>query len=336
MQKFLLSTLFVIAILHLVLASMNPQNGGKTLPILSSIAFTNISYTSKPSQEKEMTLVPVPTVPTRAVFANESIDLSPIHLHEGIDRELTAFTYGHSTTLLLFKRANRYFPIIEPILKANNIPDDFKYLATIESYLNIRALSPAQAAGLWQLLPSTAKELGLEVSSEVDERYHIERSTLAACQYLQKAYNLYQSWIDASIAYNAGMHRISSEKELQSADSALDLWLVEESKRYFYRILALKLIFENPQQYGFIITAEDLYKPIRFSYSVIDSTISDLAHFAKTKGISYAHLKEFNPWLRARSLTATPQKPYTIWIPNPEDLVYTSKTKVHNKHWITP
>lgn len=275
-----------------------------------------------------------PHIPKQITFANETVDLTPIHRYEGIDRELTAFTFGHSTTLLILKRANRYFPIIDPILKANHIPEDFKYLAAIESYLNPRALSPVKAAGLWQLMPATASEYGLEISEEVDERYSVKKSTEAACKYLRKAYNQYGSWIAAAVSYNAGMGRISSELNRQQEDSALELWLVEESLRYFYRILALKTILESPLKYGFSITANTLYKPITFQSVTIHNTINDLSTFAKEHHISYAQLKEFNSWLRGRQLTVTGNKQYTIEIPTQESLFYQGATHVYDKRWI--
>lgn len=277
-------------------------------------------------------------VPHKVEFAGEEITLDRYDLHERYDREINGFTYLHSTTMLLIKKANRYFPIIEPILKENNIPDDLKYLAVIESNLDHRAVSPAGAAGLWQFMKNTAPSYGLEVSAEVDERYSIEKATLAACKYLREAYNKYGSWSSVALSYNGGQGRISGELNKQQADDGLDLWLVNETTRYYFRMLAIKQVFENPHKYGFVLTDKDLYKPIEFTREQVTQSIPDLAAFAKEKGISYAHLKDFNTWLRDRKLTisARSQSSYTILIPTQESLYYKKgeKVKVHNKAWI--
>lgn len=277
-------------------------------------------------------------IPSKVTFAGEEIALDRYDMHERYDREINSFTYLHSTTLLLIKKANRYFPVIEPILKENGIPDDFKYLAVIESSLNHRAISPAGAAGLWQFMPKTAPSYGLEVSSEVDERYSIEKSTQAACRYLKEAHNKYGSWSSVALSYNAGQGRISGELEKQQAEDSLDLWLVEETTRYYYRMLAIKQIFENVPKYGFILTAKELYKPIEFTRVEVKQSIPDLAAFAKEKGLTYAQLKDFNSWLRDRKLTISPksQSSYTLLIPTMESLYYKKgeKVKVHNKAWI--
>jgi len=278
-------------------------------------------------------------VPDKVDFAGEEIVLDRYDFHERYDREINGFTYLHSTTLLLVKRANRYFPIIEPILKENGIPDDFKYLAVIESSLDHRAVSSAGAAGLWQFMPKTAPNYGLEVSSEVDERYSIEKSTVAACKYFREAYNKYGSWASVALSYNAGQGRISGELDKQQAEDSLDLWLVSETTRYYFRMLAIKQIFENPAKFGFIFTEKDLYKPIEFTKVEVTQSIPDLASFAKEKGLTYAQLKDFNSWLRDRKLTisAKSQSSYTLLIPTQESLYYKKggKIKVHNRAWIS-
>lgn len=279
------------------------------------------------------------SVPDQVRFANETVDLTRYDLHERYDREINGFTYLHSSTLLLIKRANRIFPIIEPILKANGIPDDFKYLAAIESSLDPRAISSAKAAGLWQFMPATGKQYGLEVGSEVDERYHIEKATEAACRYLRDAYNKYGSWASVAISYNAGMGRVSDELNKQQADDGVDLWLVPESYRYYFRMLALKSLFENPYRYGFVISADQLYKPIEFNKITVYETIPDLAQFAIQNGSTYAQVKDFNPWLRDRKLTISPKSAssYTIFVPKQESVYYRKgeNIKVHDKNWIT-
>lgn len=274
-------------------------------------------------------------VPDEVVFCGNKMKLNRYDLRERYDREINAFTYFHSTTMILIKRANRYFPIIEPILKKNDIPEDFKYLAVIESNLDVRAVSPAKAVGLWQFMPDTGKRYGLEVSSEVDERYHIEKATQAACKYFKEAYRKYGDWASVAASYNAGMGRISNELQSQNADSALDLLLVEETSRYVFRIIAAKSIFENPYKYGFILKRENLYKPIKTKEVDVTGDIPDFTEFAKKYGISYADLKNFNVWLRDRKLTNPKGKKYSISIPDKDDLYYGKEDiKVHNQVWI--
>ena len=299
-----------------------------------------VSTNNKDKVEEERPLVMAMTasidVPEGMTFAGEKINFDRYDMRERMDRELNSFTYFHSTTLLLFKRANRIFPLIEPILKQQGLPNDIKYLAVIESSLDSRAVSPARAAGLWQFMDSTAKMYGLEVTSEVDERYHIEKSTVAACRYLKNAYGQYGSWSAAALSYNGGQGRITNELRNQGAANALDLWLVEETTRYYYRMLAIKLIFENPQQYGFIIKPNQLYKPMEFKQVQVATEIQDLAAFAQQQGISYAQLKDFNSWLRDRKLVNKARKNYTLLIPTKESLYYRKgeKIKVHDTRWV--
>jgi len=274
-------------------------------------------------------------VPESMTFAGEKITFDRYDKRERMDRELNSFTYFHSTTMLLFKRANRIFPIIEPILKKQGLPDDLKYLAVIESSLDYRAVSPARAAGLWQFMQSTGKQYGLEITSEVDERYHIEKSTAAASRYLRSAYRKYGSWSGAALSYNGGQGRITTEMNKQRAADALDLWLVEETTRYYYRMLAIKLIFENPQQYGFVIKPDHLYKPMEFREVSVNSSITDLVAFAKQNNVTYAQLKDFNSWLRSTKLSNSSGKSYTILIPTRESLYYRKgeEPKVHDAAW---
>lgn len=275
-----------------------------------------------------------PDIPSSVSFCGKDIDLTRYNMHEGFDRELSSFTYFHSTTMLLIKRANRCFPIIEPILKANGIPDDFKYLAVIESQLDPRVSSPARAVGTWQLLEGTARQYGLTITPTVDERCDVTKATEAACRYLKAAYEKYGDWAMVASSYNAGMGRISGELVKQDADSSFDLWLVEETTRYVYRIMAIKQIFEAPYKYGFVLRAQDLYKPIACESVAVSTDIQDLSGFAKKNGITYADLKRFNPWLRDRKLL-TAGKTYTIRIPKESDMYYkTPNTYVHNPAWV--
>lgn len=307
--------------------------------IVGAIIFISSSNVESTQQQrpKVMSMTANVDIPERMVFAGETYVFDRYDKHERLDRELNSFTYFHSTTLLLIKNANRYFPIIEPILKEHGIPDDIKYLAVIESSLNPRAVSPARAVGLWQFMPATGKQFGLEVSAEVDERYHVEKSTVAACKYLRDAYRKYNSWSAAAMSYNGGQGRISRELSSQQATEALDLWLVEETTRYFYRMLAIKLVFENPPQYGFVIKPHQLYKPMIFKEVQVTNSIPNLATYAKQQGITYAQLKDFNSWLRSTSLTVRSGNSYTLQIPTPESLYYkkNNPVKVHSKHWIT-
>jgi len=276
-------------------------------------------------------------LPERVDFCGETIVLDRFDLRERFDREINSFSYLHSTTLLYLKRANRYFPVIEPILKKNNIPDDFKYLCVIESNLDIRALSTVSAAGFWQFLAPTGKEYGLEISSEVDERYHIEKATNAACRYLRDAYSRFGSWVNVAASYNAGMSRINTSLSNQQVSSALDLQLVSETSRYVFRIIAIKQIFENPHLYGFVLRGEDFYPPIAVQQISVERTIDDLAAFSKQYELNYMLIKEFNPWLRDTKLTVRPGKIYEIAIPKKEDLYFNKDAiKVHDKRWLRP
>lgn len=320
------STIFLSIISLLVAASA----------VIIALTSVNTITKSEAQMPQVLSMTASVDVPDQMVFAGERITFDRYDKRERMDRELNSFTYFHSTTMLLLKRANRLFPVIEPILKQQGLPDDIKYLAVIESSLDVRAISPARAAGLWQFLESTGKQYGLEVSGEVDERYHVERSTVAAARYLRDAYRKFGSWSAAAMAYNGGQGRISSELSNQGAKEALDLWLVEETTRYYYRMLAIKMIFENPQQYGFVIKPEQLYKPISFKEVTVTSSIPDLASFARSHGITYAQLKDFNSWLRSTKLTVPSGRRYTLLIPVKEDLFYRKgeKQEVHNKAWI--
>jgi len=235
-------------------------------------------------------------------------------VQERLDKEMITNMNYHTNTTLVIKRANKVFPIIEPILKEYGIPDDFKYLAVIESSL-VNAVSPAGARGVWQFMPATAKEKGMEVSDEVDERYHLEKSTKAACKYLLVAKEKFGSWTLAAASYNGGMSGINRKMEEQGVADYYDLLLTEETSRYVFRILALKEIMSQSEKYGFKIPNEALYYNIPTRKIVIDSSITDLAQFAKTQGINYKILKIHNPWLRDKKLTVISGKSYEIEIP---------------------
>ena len=247
-------------------------------------------------------------------FSGEEVPTFMADVQERLDKEMITNMNYHTNTTLVIKRANKVFPIIEPILKKYGVPDDFKYLAVIESSL-VNAVSPAGARGVWQFMPATAKEKGMEVSDEVDERYHLEKSTEAACKYLLVAKEKFGSWTLAAASYNGGMNGISKKMDEQQVDNYYDLLLTEETSRYVFRILALKEIMKNSDKYGFRIPNEALYYAIPTKKIVIDTTITDLAKFAKTQGVNYKILKIHNPWLRDKKLTVTTGKKYEIEIP---------------------
>lgn len=253
-------------------------------------------------------------LPDTLSFAGESVPLDEWDLRERYDRELLVNTYWQSNTLLYFKRANRWFPVIEPILAAQGVPDDFKYLALIESGL-MNAVSPAGAAGHWQLLQHTAKELGLEVNNQVDERYHLEKATAAACKYLLEARQRFGSWTLAAAAYNMGNSGVNRQLETQKVSNYYDLYLNEETSRYLFRILAIKAIFSDPKASGFHFRQEDLYPPLKYQTLVVDTTIADLPAFALLQGTTFKQLRLLNPWIRGTELPNRSGKVYEIKLP---------------------
>lgn len=252
--------------------------------------------------------------PVKADFAGENVPLKISDVSERLDRELIVNINWHASTILVLKRANRSFPIIEPILKKNGIPDDFKYLAVIESGL-ANAVSSAGARGVWQFMPETAKERGLEVNDIVDERYDLEKSTQAACDYFLNAKAKFGNWTSAAASYNRGMAGINRQMDSQKETDYYDLLLTEETSRYVFRILALKEIMKNPEKFGISLEKEELYSSLPTKKIEVDSSISDLADFAKAQGINYKILKIHNPWLRDKMLDNSSGKKYSIEIP---------------------
>lgn len=247
-------------------------------------------------------------------FAGEEVPTYMADVQERLDKEMITNMNYHTNTTLVIKRANKVFPVIEPILAKYAIPDDFKYLAVIESSL-VNAVSPAGARGVWQFMPLTAKEKGMEVSDQVDERYHLVKATEAACKYFLSAKEKFGSWTLVAASYNGGIGGIKSKMEEQQVDSYYDLLLTEETSRYVFRILALKEIMKNADNYGFSIPKEALYYPIATKKIVVDSTLTNLAQFAKSQGVNYKILKLHNPWLRDKMLLNTTGKKYEIEIP---------------------
>ena len=273
-------------------------------------------------------------VPSSIVFCGETIDLTRYDRHERMDRELLAFSYMHSTSLQTIKRANRYFPIVEPILKECGIPEDFKYLMAIESACNPFARSHAGASGLWQIMPVTGKQLGLVVNNFIDERYDVEKSTRAACKYFKEAYDRFGDWISVAASYNAGQARISSQKKHQYTEDALDLRLVEETARYVYRIFAIKMLFNNPRDFGFYLKASDLYPIIPCRKVKVSGDIADLARWAKNQSTTYALIRDLNPWIRNSELRFH-GKSYTILVPDKVKMHYNPLMVIpHDRRWV--
>ncbi|MFP4556026.1 MAG: transglycosylase SLT domain-containing protein [Bacteroidales bacterium] len=255
-------------------------------------------------------------VPDKLAFAGEEVPLHMFDVRESLDRELHVNTYWHSQTVLLIKRANRYFPIIEPILEEKGLPNDFKYLAVAESALT-HAVSPAKAVGFWQILEGTGGEIGLEINDEVDERYHIEKSTYAACDFLIKSYINYGNWTMAAASYNFGRNGLGRQMLRQNNANYYDMVLGEESERYLFRIIAFKVIFENQERYGFFLREKDLYPPLEFFEVQVDTSVTSFAQFAEHFNTNYKMLKLLNPWLRENYLTNPNGKNYFIKIPEP-------------------
>jgi hypothetical protein len=278
----------------------------------SAIDFKN--FTAFNSHEEESYKVYALKLPSNLDFSGEAVPLDQPDIRERLDKELLVNTYWQSNMMLLLKRANKYFPTIEPILEEEGVPDDFKYLAVIESALeNVR--SPKGAKGFWQIMPGTAKEYGLEVNSNVDERYHIEKSTRVACAYLKKAKQRFGSWTLAAASYNRGMYATDRLLTKQLSENYYDLLLNSETSRYVFRILAIKEIMSNPRAYGFIFDAEDLYQPILVRKIGLDTAIGNIAQFAKEQSINYKILKIHNPWLIQNHLNNRSRKYYEISIP---------------------
>ena len=279
--------------------------------VFSAISASAQMYVNEDLQFK------APSVPQYVVFAGDTIRFNRSDLYERMDRELLAFTYSHINSLLMLKKSDRYFQQIEPLLKLYGVPDDLKYLMAIESNLNPKAYSTAGAAGLWQFTKATAKEYGLIIDNEVDERYNIEKETIAACQYLNKAYARYGNWMTVAASYNAGQGGISKRLSDQHQTNALNLFLVEETSRYMFRILVAKMFFENPSAFGFKVDKLEKYPYYSPKKEVtVNGSIESLVDFAEQHGCSYMQLKEANLWLRDSKLDNKGGHSYKVLIPN--------------------
>ena len=250
------------------------------------------------SQEKFV----LPPLPKSVEFAGQTIEIDNFDLKERLDKELIVNTFYHSSTIQGFKRANKYFGQLERILKENDIPEDFKYLCLIESGLT-QAVSPSGAKGFWQFMPATAKEYGLLVNDQIDERLHIEKSTRAACEYLKDANSQFNDWVLTAASYNRGVNGISNDLEKQKVNSYFDLHLNNETSRYVFRILALKIIFENPEIYGFDPESMELYESVPSKLITVTESIPDLIEWSNVQGTTYHMVKTLNPWIKGSKLT---------------------------------
>lgn len=311
--------------------------------LVVAVAVTSVMSNAQLKREysKQEAAAPVfgvtasPDIPSSVTFAGEKVSFDRLDMAERLDRELTGIIYGQTTTELCFKRANRYFPALAKILKDQGVPLDFLYLAVTESSMDYNAYSSAKAAGLWQLLAGTARDYGLEVGDDVDERFDPEKSTVAACKYLKAAYKKYGHWPTVAASYNAGMQRISSEMSKQQVDNSFDLYLVQETSRYVFRIIAYKLVMESPKRYGYRFSRKNLWQPVAYTTVDVTGSVANWVDWAKARGISYAQLREANPWIRSAKLTNSSGKTYKVRIPKQSDL-YRSKRSftVYNKDWV--
>ena len=255
-----------------------------------------------------------PEIPNYLEFAGEKIPTDNFEVYERMEREFISNTYFHSATILALKRATRWFPVVEPILKRNNIPDDFKYLCVAESNLD-NVISPAGATGFWQFMKPSGKKYGLEINSQVDERYNVEKSTEAACKYLKDSYDMFGNWILSAASYNMGQDGVKLQMERQQAKNYFNLVLNSETSRFVARIVSLKYILQNPEAYGFDIKADEKYKPLEFYEIKLDGSVSDFPDYAKSSGINYFILKMYNPWLRDNYLSNQSKQVYLIKLP---------------------
>ena len=299
MRRFLLATVLIVAMTSCISARDRRSSETSIPPSIDSLRHPN-----------------APSVPDYAVFGGDTVRLDRDDFRERLDRELLAFTYMHSTSILMLKRAPRIFAMVEPIMEAQGLHSDLKYLMVIESNLDPRAVSRSGAVGLWQFMKSAAATYGLEVSAEVDERYDIEKETIAACKYLKSSYRRFGDWMTAAASYNAGVGGIGKAIAEQKQSSALDLWLTEETSRYMFRLLAAKMFFEHPEWFGYNIPDEEKYqyKAPRKVVTVSDS-IPSIVDFALEHGTTYAQLRAANLWLIAPKLTNATKKTYIIIIP---------------------
>lgn len=300
--------------------------------VILSIAFGFKGFNRSPQRGHHVSdslyNIKVFKLPENVTFAGEKMPLDNFDTRESLEREILTSAYRHSSTILIIMRANRYLPMIGKILKKNNIPDDFKYLAAAESeYSNM--ISPVGATGFWQIMPETGREQGMEINTVIDERYDVEKSTQFACDYFLKSYEKYGNWTLAAASYNGGRSGLDEQIEIQHQNNYYDLLLSEETARYIFRAVAYKLIITDPMSFGFNIGKDDLYPELKYSEVKVDSAVTDFSAFAEKFGTNYKMLKLFNPWLRKPFLTPRPNKEYLIKIPS-EGIRNIEKTETVN------
>jgi membrane-bound lytic murein transglycosylase D len=281
------------------------------LILMVSLAFSLNELEKYKTIFTESYKIKTPYLPMHIEFAGEKIPMEKPDIKERMDRELMSTVFWQSNTMMMLKRSHKYFPVIEPILKEYGIPDDFKYLCVHESGLS-NAVSPSGAKGFWQLMEGTAKPYGLEINEYVDERYHLVKATRAACQYFKESYSTYNNWSLTAASYNRGINGTTRDLKMQNVSSFYDLHMNDETSRYLFRITAYKLIFENPELYGFFLKEDDNYKPSLTKSLNVDSSISDLSNFAQKNGSNYKMLKLLNPWLRDKILPNKNRKNYEL------------------------
>ncbi len=323
--------IFIGIILIACISATQSPSEEKTLDNTSNNESQNIPLDYQSTINENYKIYSLP-MPENANFAGEVVPVDNILVKESLDKELLSNTYWHSNTFFYIKRAYRWFPLIEKILKENDVPEDFKYLAVIESGL-LNVTSPSGAKGYWQFMPQTAPGYNLEISKDVDERYHVEKATVAACKYLKEAHKKFDNWTLAAASYNMGKTGLMNRLQAQKVNNYYDLLLNAETARYVYRIVAVKYILSQPENYGFHVREEDKYPPFETKAITVDSSIESLVDFAISNGTNYKTLKELNPWLISNSLANPKTKTYTILLPKPKtglDLVAPADNKFGN------
>ncbi len=268
-----------------------------------------------------------PKLPKKISFCGEPVPLKNIDVKERLDREIIVNTYWHSLSILSLKRAERWFPVIEPILKKYNVPDDLKYLALSESMLT-NTISPAGATGFWQFKKETAKEYGLEINKEIDERYNVKKATEAACKFLTDSYERYKSWTLAAASFNYGRSALETQMKKQETNNYYNLVLPEETSRYVFRIIAIKEVMEHPNKYGFFLKKSDYYQPYKTFTAKVNGSVKSWAEFARSKGINYKILKMLNPWLRKSYLKNKHNKTYFVELPQKGSIYVIPERKI--------
>jgi membrane-bound lytic murein transglycosylase D len=291
-----------------------------TIIIILSIAQSFKGFSREPARDKRQLSDSLYTIksfklPENVTFAGEKMPLDNFDTKESLQREILTTAYRHSSTIMIIMRAHRYLPLIEKILKKNNVPDDFKYLVAAESeYSNM--VSPAGATGFWQIMPETGKEEGMEINTVVDERYDVERSTQFACEYFLKSYEKYGNWTLAAASYNGGRGGVDEQIDIQHQNNYYDLLLSEETARYIFRVVAYKMVITDPESFGFKIPEKDLFPELSYFEVKVDTAVTDFSAFAQKFGTNYKILKLLNPWLRKPYLTPKSNKEYMIKLPS--------------------